>query len=140
MAGRKRHDPVSRDVDGRVSYETILNKDPERHYALVNPNDETGLNYYLARGYEVEIKRPDGPRPTLSKVVADGDEHRPGGQVLVSRPMVEHEAEYARLSSISAQIERKILKDENLQDGLRGRGVVSRPMWGPAPDPEQLAE
>lgn len=128
MAGRTRHDPASRDVDGRVAFEEIAGKDPDRHYALVNPNDSTGLEWYKARKYTIEYQRKDGPRPTLGATETDGDEIRSGGQILVSRPMDVHLAETARLAKQADELEKRILKDERVDDGFRGRGVTSRPM------------
>jgi hypothetical protein len=125
-AARKRHDPISRDADGRSNWDDIVNKDPDRHYALVDPNDRfSGLNSYLRRGYIVEEHRTDGPKVAGEwQAKGDGNEVRSGDLVLVSRTMAIHEAEQKRLAKPADQIERQILKEENVDDGLRGRTGV----------------
>lgn len=128
MAGaRKRHDPPSREADGRTQWDEIENKDPDRHYALTDPNDRfSGTQTYLRRGYTVEERRPDGPRVVgeYQPAKADGNEVRSGDLVLVSRPMSVHLAEQARLAKPSEEIEKRILKEEGVEDGMRGRSGV----------------
>lgn len=134
---RKRHDPQSRPADGRNEFDEIENKDPDRHYVLTDPNDpRTGTRSYLRRGYVVEHERVDGPRVAGGRTtVTDGSEIRSGDLVLVSRPMVEHQKECDRLSRVSREIEKRILKDENVEDGLRGRsGVRFRSLSDDEPD------
>lgn len=128
MAGaRKRHDPPSREADGRTQWDEIGNKDPGRHYVLTDPNDRmSGTQFYLRRGYEIEHRRADGPTVSgeYQPAKADGDEIRSGDLVLVSRPMSVHEAEQKRQSRPSEEIEKRILKEENVEDGFRGRSGV----------------
>lgn len=122
MAARTRHDPPSRPADGYLPLDQITGQDPSRHYVFANPNDEeTGLQSYLARGYVVETHRPDGPRSRVSGQVAEGAEIRSRGQVLVSRPWDEVNADNApRLEHVNYQ-ERRLLKDGGV-DKLRGQG------------------
>ena len=119
-AGRKRSDPKSRPADGRRAYDEVDRKDPNRHYVFANPNDEmTGVDSYLAQGYEVENKRPDGPKARVGKTT--GDTVVSNGMVLVSRPMSDHEAEVADGQARADQMDRRILKDGHIEDGLRGQ-------------------
>lgn len=124
MAGRKRHDPVSRPADGRRPYGEVLNRDPGRQYVWTNPNDEqTGTESYKAAGFEVETRRADGPRAAIGKAIAEGEAITTNGQILVSRPIEEKEAEDAAGWAIADGWDRRILKDGNVEDRLRGRGV-----------------
>lgn len=135
-AARKRHDPPSREADGRTSWDEILNKDPNRHYALVDPNDRfSGLNRYLQRGYIVEQRRADGPRVAGEwQPQGDGSEVRSGDLVLVSRPMSVHEAEARALAKPSEVVEKQILKEENVSDGFHGHSGVRFRSLDDAPD------
>lgn len=125
-AARKRHDPPSREADGRTQWDEIINKDPNRHYALVDPNDRfSGLNRYLMRGYTIEERRPDGPKVAGEwQPQGDGREVRSGDLVLVSRPMSVHEAELKALSKPSEDVERRILKEEGVLDSFHGQSGV----------------
>jgi hypothetical protein len=126
MAGRKRHDPVSRPADGRRPYDRILNMDPGRHYVLTNPNDrETGTDYYVGvKGYEVEHQRQGGPRAAIGRTFKEGDEVTVLGQVLVSCPLDQKAEEDAQGEAIARALDRRMLKDGNVDDGFRGRGVA----------------
>ncbi len=131
MAGRRRFDPVAKAADGRVLADRVSGKSPDRHYALVDPNnEETGLSDYLSRGYEAELKRPGGPViPGMSG--PDGKPLSRRGQVLVSRSMVEHEEEVERGQQLTSALESRILKDGGIDDGMRGRGyeiAINRPV------------
>lgn len=119
MAGRKRHDPISRAADGRQPHDRIKNKDPNRDYVLVHPD---AVDYYEEEmGYVVELARADGPRASGRKL-ADGGEVRSGGHVLMSCPREKRDAWNAELAVQSFEVEKRILKDEGLMaDGLRGR-------------------
>lgn len=125
MAARRRHDPVSRPADGYVGFDRIDNQDPERRYVLTNPNDAgTGTDAYVARGWEIELQRPGGPRAALGRTTKEGDAITSGGQILVSRPRAEVEAEEAIAQSRCDLVDRRILKDGNIEDGLRGQGFA----------------
>lgn len=128
MAGRRRHDPAVRPADGRTSYDKVGGKDPSRHYVLTNPNDpETGTDYYVSElGYEVEKVRPSGPVTGSSRRAADGAPVTSGGMVLVSCSKEEYDARVEEGQTMASQIERRILKEDGLQDGLRGRGWEMR--------------
>lgn len=125
MAGRKRHDPVSRPADGRRPIDRISNLDPGRQYVLTNPNDhETGTDLYVgALGFEVETYRQGGPRPAVGRTFTEGDAVTSFGQVLVSRPIEMKIAEDAQGEAISRALDRRMLKDGNVDDGFRGRGL-----------------
>lgn len=124
MAGRKRIDPAVRPADGRTGYDRVAGKDAGRHYVLTNPNDEaTGTDHYVQElGYEVEKVRPNGPVTGASRRAQDGAPVTSGGLVLVSCPMEEWEARSNDGQERVTQMEKRILRDDALQDGLRGRG------------------
>lgn len=128
MAARKRIDPSVRPADGRTSYDRVGNKDANRHYVLTNPNDpESGTDFYLsALGYELETKRAGGPTVAGSHRLTDGATLSQGGMVLVSCPMEEFTARYEEGQAQASLLERRILKEDGLQDGLRGRGWEMR--------------
>lgn len=127
MAGRKRHDPVSRAADGRTQHDRIKNKDPDKDYVLVHPD---AVDYYSEEmGYEIELSRPDGPRASGRKL-ADGGEVRSGGHVLMSCSREKRDAWNAELAVQSNEVDKKILKDEGLMaDGLRGRILGMRNVY-----------
>lgn len=124
MAGRKRLDPVLRAADGRNRYDKIGGKDPNRHYVLTNPNDEqTGTAHYENElGYQVETVRAGGPSTAASRNATPGAKVTSGGQVLVSCPLEEFQAREAEGQALSGALERRILKDGGVEDGMRGRG------------------
>lgn len=126
MAGRKRHDPVSRPADGFRGWDRVKNLDPNRHYVLTNPNDDdTGTAYYVgALGYEIEHERPGGPKSAVGRTVKEGDAVTAGGQVLVSCPLEEKRARDAQGWAFADAMDRRILRDGNIEDGLRGRGYT----------------
>lgn len=134
MAGRKRHDPVSRAADGRTQHDRIKNKDPNKNYVLVHPD---AVDYYVEEmGYDIEVYRPDGPRASGRKL-PDGSEIRSGGHVLMSVDKEKREAWDAELSVQSLEIEKRILKDEGLvADGLRGRIMGMRNVYSDDRAPE----
>lgn len=127
MAGRKRHDPVSRPADGRRPIDRILNMDPGRQYVLTNPNDpETGTDFYVGvKGFEVELQRQGGPRAAVGRTFKEGDAVTSFGQILVSRPIEEKIAEDEQGEAIARALDRRMLKDGNVEnDGFRGgRGL-----------------
>ncbi len=128
MAGRKRHDPAVRSADGRTNYDRVGGKDPSRHYVLTNPNDpEMGTDHYVQDlGYEVETKRSGGPTVSASRRLVDGAPLNQGGLVLVSCPIEEFNARFEEGQERASMLERRILKEDGLQDGLRGRGWEMR--------------
>lgn len=124
MAARKRIDPSVRPADGRTSYDKVGGKDPGRHYVLTNPNDEsTGTDHYVNDlGYEIETVRPSGPITGASRRAKDGAPITAGGQVLVSCSIEDFNARVEEGQQLASALERRIIKDDGLQDGLRGRG------------------
>lgn len=128
---RKRIDPVSRPADGRRADDHLRNADPNRHYVFANPNDEgTGVESYLSQGYEIEKRRPDGPRPLAGKTVGDGEAITVRGQILMSRPLDVHEAELAQGQAIADSWDRRIRKSGGLEGDARGPGFrigIDRP-------------
>jgi hypothetical protein len=125
MAGRKRIDPVSRPADGFRPWDRITNRDPNRHYVLTNPNDEeTGTSYYVGMlGYEVEHQRPGGPKAAVGRSFKEGEAVTSGGQILVSCPIEEKNARDQQGWAYADAMDRRILRDGNVEDGLRGRGL-----------------
>lgn len=138
MAGRKRHDPVSRIADGRQAHDRIRDKDPDRSYVLVAPD---AIDYYEEElGYVIEHARPDGPR-AMGRKLAEGTEIRSGGHVLMSCPKEDRDAWDTRLARQSFEVEKRILKDEGLYaDGLRGRIMGMRNVYREDPSPEFKGE
>ena len=122
MAGRRRFDPVAKAADGRVLADRVSGKSPDRHYALVDPNDQaTGLPSYLARGYETELRRSGGP-VIPGMIGPEGTPLSKLGMLLVSRSMVDHEAEVEAGQQLTTELENRILKAGGIDDGMRGRG------------------
>jgi len=123
MAARKRIDPKSRPADGRRNYDGVINADPSRKYVWVNPNDEaTGVSAYEGMGYVLERKREGGPRAAVGKAVAEGEVVTSMGQYLMSCPLEDFEAETAAGQLRADALDRRILKDGGIEDGLRGQG------------------
>lgn len=122
MAARKRHDPPSTAADGYRPFDRLQGFDPNRHYVYANPNDEqTGVDFYLSLGYELERYRPDGPRPIGGKDAKDGEIITRLGQHLVSCPMEDRTATYAAEQAEADRFDRRVLKDGNIDDPMRGR-------------------
>lgn len=126
MAGRKRIDPKSTPADGFRPWDRVTSRDPGRHYVLTNPNDEeTGTSYYTGvLGYDVEHVRAGGPRAAIGKTMAEGAAVTSGGQILVSCPIEEKEARDQQGWRYADAMDRRILRDGNVEDGLRGRGYA----------------
>ncbi len=125
MAGRKRIDPVSRPADGFRPWDRVRNLDPNRHYVLTNPNDDdTGTSFYTNQlGYDVELVRTGGPISAIGKTIKEGDAVTSGGQVLVSCPIEEKQARDEQGWAIADAMDRRILRDGNIDDAFRGRGL-----------------
>jgi len=120
---RKRVDPKSTAADGRRNYEGVKNADPTREYIWANPNDEmTGVPSYEGRGFEIELRRPDGPVAAIGKTPGEGQPIMSLGQVLMSRPREEADIEHQAGQLLADALDRRILKDGNIEDGLRGQG------------------
>jgi hypothetical protein len=63
QAPKTRRDPIRRTADGISPQARLRNTDPSRKYVWVNTADSlAGVDYYLANGYEIEQRRPDGPQ------------------------------------------------------------------------------
>ena len=105
----QRVDPKSRTVDGDRFRIRLTNRDPGRHYVLANPNDaDTGLQYFLSIGYEIETLRKDGPRFAGMKALAkEGDKVTFNGQVLVSCPIAEYNEREEYKLSHAALVEKR---------------------------------
>lgn len=63
VAPQTRRDPVRRPNDGVSPLARLTHTDPNKKYVWVNTNDQlAGVDYYLSIGYEVEMRREDGPK------------------------------------------------------------------------------
>jgi hypothetical protein len=90
MAAKKnsqaRKDPERRFHDVTAPYNRLKNRDPDRHYVYVHKAcNELNPEYYESLGYEVELSREGGPKPTFggaSMLNGSTIEHR--GHVLMS--------------------------------------------------------
>jgi len=121
LAQRKRHDPPSTPADGSRNYDRLVGRDPDRHYVFANPNDETcGVEAYLAKGYEIEQLRPGGPR-VPGKRTSEGAEVTSLNQVLVSCPSEDRAAEERTWAAQADGFDKRVLKDGNIDDPLRGK-------------------
>ncbi len=70
MARRKRKDPDDAPIDGDYTKDVVLNKDPDKAYALVSIDD---LPVMRGRGY-LRTERSDDPNATRPAYdVGDGD-------------------------------------------------------------------
>lgn len=88
----KRIDPPSRPVDGDINDQIeIVNRDPGRVYRFASPNNALGVDLLTRYGFEVELRRKDGPRVLGGATSADGSAITFMGDVLMSAPAdVEH--------------------------------------------------
>lgn len=139
MSTRRRLDPPSTPTDGFKPFDKIINKSPDRHYVLTNPNDqESGTLYYTdILGYEVEHVRPGGPRAAVGRTAQDGSEVRSGNMVLVSCPIEQYEARFRAGQVHPDTFDRNALRDGNVDDPMRGRGYNYRAhVSGSLPDSE----
>lgn len=122
MAARKRVDPKSVPTNGSVNPERLQRRNPERHYVWVNPNDDDGgVEGYLANGYELERRTEDGVIAPRGAAKDDGV-WTFKGQKLMSCPLEDEEARRADGQAISDRIDQRILRDGQIEDGMRGRG------------------
>ena len=119
---RPRRDPKRTAADGFRQFERLERRDPNRHYVLVNPNDEiSGVSMYEAAGYTIEQYTEGGVRAPLGNH-KDGAWHVMG-QVLMSCAIEDLRATEAAGQAYSDQIDNKMLKSGNIEkDGFRGRG------------------
>lgn len=125
IPGKVRQDPAPR-YNGDAPWDKVLNRDPERDYVYVNPNDDMfNPSYYQSLGYEVERKREGGPRAAVGKTASDGDLITVMDQVLMSCPMEtrrqldQHGIGGGGGQSYIDRIDAKILKPGGV-DSLRG--------------------
>lgn len=117
---QKRVDPKSRPPSGRRPWDQVENRDPNRHYVFANPNSQdTGVDFYLSMGYEVEKYRSDGPRPKVFRTLKDGDAITCMGQILMSCPLEEKQAMDAEMMATVDALERKMISSGGI-DGIRG--------------------
>ena len=114
----KRIDPPARSADGTLPYDQLIDADPRMHYVYANPNDEaTGVPFYEARGYEPVLYSRDGVKSALGRRAKEGQAITMLGQVLMARPIEEHEAEVARGQLRADAIDRAITASGNLEGG-----------------------
>lgn len=125
MARRARLDPPSRPADGSRAWDKVGNKDPNRYYVLVDPNDQKcGLEPYMADpelDWQMETHREDGPRPVVGRKAEKGANVMTGGMQLISCPLEQWQAKFEREQASIGVVERRILADGGIDDPLRGR-------------------
>src|SRR6185295_5571030 len=134
MARRKRIDPPSTAADGFRALDKLAGTDPDRFYVYANPNDsECGVAFYLTKpGARLEMKRPDGPRQVAGDGVAEGEVLTRLGMQLVSYPMSVKREEMAESAASANAFDRRVLKDGNVEDPMRGRHALGRNGVNPA--------
>lgn len=121
MPARKRIDPKSVPTDGYRQAERVLNQDPNYHYVWVNPNDEDcGVASYLADGYEF-VRKGDQEQVPRGHVKEDEVWTFKGQKLMRCLAAERDERVSAGQDGVDA-IERRMLRDGNIEDGLRGRG------------------
>lgn len=135
---RKRVDPKSRPADGLVPYDQFDNLDPDREYVVANPNDElTGVPVYEAKGWEIELKRPGGPKSRVGRTTAEGQAVTVLGGVLMSRTKEDGEVEFRAGQSRADGWDRRMTGGNMLEDSARGQthriGVDRDPQFHSAP-------
>ena len=119
---RKRNDPMSRPASGVRPWDQLNNRDPDKVYVWVNPNDDsTGVEFYSGLGYEVETYRKDGPQPKVVRTLKDGAEITCMGQVLMSCPRSHRDQLDAEGMAGVDAMEKRIVRPGGV-DSLRGFG------------------
>lgn len=125
MATIPRNDPPkNRPVDGGPDIR-LEGRQPDRAYMLANPSDQyCGLQKALADGWEIETARKDGPRFAGLKT-KEGEALMYREQVLVSRPLADHEADMERAQSYADLAERRSLEAGGADKVLGGTGKLA---------------
>ena len=119
---RRRQDPVSSPASGMRAWEVVYQRDPDRHYVWADPNEPmTGVQNYLALGYEVETYRKDGPQPAVTRTLKDGGEITVKGMNLMSCPLEHLRTSYDEGQARADTTEKRIIKPGGV-DQLRGMG------------------
>lgn len=128
MARRKRIDPPSTAADGYRALDKLAGTDPTRFYVYANPNDsECGVPFYLAKpGAQLERKRQDGPRQIAGDGISEGEVITRLGMQLVSYPMSEKREEQRTVETLANAFDKRVLKDGNVEDPMRGRHAWGR--------------
>lgn len=129
-----RKDPQPRHIDGTADWARIDNKDPHRHYVLVNKGDTMALGKYRMYGYVTETAREDGPRPFAGATVQPGQELEVMGCVLMSidkkrwADIVENGVDGQSGLQLADRNEEAMLAPEKHgeDDGTRGRSRARR--------------
>ena len=104
------------------AWEVVYNRDPERHYVWADQNElMTGVQNYLAMGYEIETYRKDGPQPAVTRTLKDGGEISVKGMVLMSCPLEHRKSLDVEGQAQVDALEKRIVKPGGV-DQLRGMG------------------
>lgn len=120
---RKRFDPPSRSADGFRAHDRLKNADPKRKYVYADPNNQLqGVQFYLENGYVIEKVRPGGPLPAGGTSAAEGANVTWMGQLLMSKPLEEWEAQYQESQATATAWETRMRMRSGVDDPLRGLG------------------
>lgn len=132
-AKKGRKDPTPRHTDGQATsqrgsaFTTIVNGDPSKRYVLAWKADEqTGMAYYEALGYDVVLYHEGGPRLAGIKRIKTGDAVEFRGCVLMCIDKDEHarmerEGDGFSLGSAWAdQLEARIRKQKRAENPFAG--------------------
>ncbi len=120
MARRKRKDPDDAPIDGDYTKDVVLNKDPDKAYALVSIDD---LPVMRGRGY-VRTERSDDPNATRPAYdVGDGDGgYQVGGQLMLMEAPKERAEAIQRRSERAFAQQMTGLRDELTATHQHGPG------------------
>lgn len=123
---KRRSDPPSRPTDGDLHWDRFKNKRVDRHYVCVDKTSPYyGVDFYSARGYEVETHRSGGPVAEIGQAQPDGAPVSQLGTVLMSAPADVQERAYRAQQATADTIDRQILRPGGT-DGLRGlKGYIA---------------
>jgi hypothetical protein len=131
-----RKDPPPRTYDGAITW-NLVNKDPNRHYVWAHPDNDAGVNYYLARGYDFELDRGEAGvhlqgrarrNPFAKKLRTDTGESyiTQMDMVLMSCPLEWIQDEQREAQHQADIIEKRMVSKKAVAELLRGINVRGR--------------
>ena len=122
MARKRQDPPRPRSADGRRLDDHITNADPRMHYVYANPSDEsTGVAFYESLGYQLVPMTKDGPRSAVSRSTKEGQVVTVRNQVLMCRPLEEHELDVSQGQKAADALDRRLKEGRQIdRDGLGG--------------------